>query len=130
MEIMKYIEAVVCDGENIAPEDLHRKARTKKEVETRQIIMCLALDAGVKQKDAADYFGLDHATANHAKNKLRGLAEIYPSFAEKYETYKRGTKDKKATYLSVLAAIASDLDGIEKKLGELQVIVQTLKSEL
>ena len=67
MRTIKEIADTVCKVRGIDPEELKRKTRKQEIREARQIAMYFALLEGHSQSKAAGYFGLDHATAIHAR---------------------------------------------------------------
>jgi chromosomal replication initiation ATPase DnaA len=95
---IQYIEATICAEEKVNAEDLHVKTRERKVCFVRQMIMYFAIIHGETQLRAGGYFGLDHATANHAKITINNLCDVYKKMKSKIDRYKFLLREENVLY--------------------------------
>ena len=91
MKSIEVIEDIICTERNITPSELHKRMsgrRLRGLNITRQIIMYFALKEGYTHTAAAGYFGLDHATCMHARDKINDYMLYDKKFNEQMEYYK------------------------------------------
>jgi hypothetical protein len=134
-QLIEYIEKIVCEGEGVEnPASLHTSSREKLLTGTRQIIMALACRAGVSEEKSGGYFGRDHATAHHAKEKIYDLCGIYKDFKKKIEMYEEalnpaipGTKEG---LLTLIAIAETKVKEAQEATLKVQMAIEYLKSRL
>lgn len=96
-QTIKSIERIICREESINAKDLQIRTRATKIKETRQIVMYFAIQRGASLSTAGRYYGLDHATALHAKKVVNNLCFSDKNFRLKigYYSYLLEVKSKK-----------------------------------
>ena len=95
---IQYIESVICAEERMSTEELHMRTRMRNICEVRNIVMFLALHYGNTESYVARHFGLDHATAHHAKKAIMDLCDVYKEMKAKIDRYKILLKEEKVFY--------------------------------
>lgn len=83
----EFIQKTICSREHVLPKDVHTKSRKKEVREVRQIIIYYLLQNGATEADAAEFFGLDHATSNHTKKVISDMCFSNKDFREKIQMY-------------------------------------------
>lgn len=84
---IEFIEKTICEEENLDKGLLHVRTRKREVAEIRQVIMTFAVRFGHTLQEAGDYFGLDHATANHARKTINNIYDTEKCFREKMDRY-------------------------------------------
>jgi chromosomal replication initiation ATPase DnaA len=87
------IDKIVSKKEVVILNENNNGIRKRKFCLTRQIIMAIAQEYGYSQKEAGDYFGLNHCTALWAKGVIANLCDTDRDFYKKVEGYKKIIKD-------------------------------------
>jgi hypothetical protein len=140
--MIEKIESIICDGENLLPNEIHCKSRNGELRETRQIIMYFAkkmtklplarIGNYFKSEDRPE--GIDHATVIHACKTIQGLRDTNRQFNEKLSNYEKRLNilsvEKKLIDLSgLIKATEYEIMSYESKLNNLKAIFADLQGE-
>ena len=146
--MIKLIEKYICSKRGLNPSQLHEKTtkgklyRNTEYVTARQLIIYYAMENGYSQYRAGEYFGLDHSTAYHCKDKIRDFCDIYRQFERDIREYDKillgltklddgeiiarlnFDRDEKLKYLN------DTLTMLESRLDNIKTIIFELKSDI
>ena len=114
---IEYIEKMVCHGESVPVEMLHKRDRREPFNTARQLIMTLALEQAHTMSSAGAYFERDHATALNARRSIHNRVATDKVFREKYEGYKEMLRDKETFKVAYLS---NELARLRREATELQ----------
>jgi len=148
------IEKYICLQYNIESSCLHERNGNNKLKRDREIVLARQLTVyyaclnGYYEREAGAFYGIDHATVNHAKNKIKDLCDIYHNFRERVEDYdrvllnlkNRGIKaitdrmcadpeDKIKFVESLLSDVENDINNYISKLNDLKLVIFDLRKE-
>jgi len=151
--MIKLIEIYICLKRGIESSYLHEingnnKLRRNREIVlARQIIVYYACLNGYSERKAGMFYGLDHATVHHAKNKIVDLCLIYHDFRDEIADYDkvllglnncepkeiinrmRDNKEQKVKFInSLISDVETDINNYIEKLNSLKSIIFDLRN--
>ncbi len=150
--MIELIEKYICRKESIDRELLHEingngKISRKREIcECRQLVIYYAMRNHYSEREASDYYGLDHSTANHIKRKFPDLIQTDKQFRTKIEYYDKAllrlcnkntidninlilSNNKMEEVIGLLNEIDIVIDEKQKELNTLKLIIFDLRKE-
>jgi hypothetical protein len=124
-----------------------RLKRDRELVICRQLVVYYAMANGYSERESGAYFdNQDHATAHHAKTKIRGLCDIYRDFRFDVAEYDkaliglRGLNDKeiqnkmeynkqeRIEYVNgAILECTNQITALQKRLGMLKSILKDIR---
>lgn len=136
--MIEKIEAIICAGEGIDPEDLHTPRRKGEFNITRQMIMWFAKnETTMSLSEIANYFGrTNHATALSNIGRINNLIDTEPSFLAKINSYQNKINNQRQIFAKIDATknlignLHRDMELIKCRYDELTQALQTLNSEI
>ncbi len=72
---ISYIEQIVCAVRGQQPERLQTRTRVRDIKETRQVVIYFSMKEGHTYANSGGYYGLDHATAIHARTHINNMID-------------------------------------------------------
>lgn len=124
MVTIELIEQLVCEKENVDPDDLHKKTRKDPLCTIRQMIMMFAVEFGHREIDASKYFELDRCTAINARKSIRDRYDTDKRFREKIDRYEKlieNVPELMDTYANILARLKKEASDLNYKLSILKI---------
>jgi len=137
-EMIKIIEKIVCNGENIQVADIHTESREVEFKEPRQIIMYLTRsNTGMTHKSIGKYYeNKDHATVVNAVMRIQNLIDSGRTFKSKIAGYQEKISNYKEEMAKVspdllmVAILKADIADLELKILEKKGILSEMLNKL
>lgn len=85
---LKTPEEIAAEIWGLNPEKLFQRTRKREVVEARQVLMVYRhVELGQTQAIAAEFYGMDHASVDHARKTVYSLLVTNRAFREKHERF-------------------------------------------
>ena len=124
---IELIEAIICAGEKVDPEELKRKTRGVPVPGTRQIIAYFALKYENRGEDIEKRYNLKHPNSCLSRKKIHNLRMAYQEFDEKITAYNNEIKGEHCEKLSYINCYKNKL---RKEIAKLKTEINQLEEIL
>ena len=124
---IELIEAIVCAGEKVDPEELQRKTRGVPVPETRQIIAYFALKYENTGEEINRRYNLKHPHATLSRKKIHNLRMTYKEFDDKMTAYDNEIKGENCEKLSYVECyknkLRREITKLKTEINQLEKII-------
>ena len=124
---IELIEAIVCTGEKVDPEELQRKTRGAPVPETRQIIAYFALKYENIGEEINKRYNLKHPHPTYSRKRIHNLRMAYKEFDDKmtaYDNQIKGADCEKLSYVECYKnKLRKEIENLKTEINQLEKII-------
>jgi hypothetical protein len=124
--MMHLIHNYICRQENVEPDLLFAGTQERIPAQTRQLVMAFAMRYGIGSSQAAKFYGLDHATANHARKTVENLCFGDRYFRDKIERYDRELREIEGIKVIVMT-LKDEINELDRQVVSMEFRVSNLR---